>query len=135
MEDKLTFKAAIIQIIFAVIANLTCLSPGMGLAFPAITSEILLKEGVTKLTQDQVSWFASLTLLVCPIGGPISSYLVNKFGRKISLILINVLSLTHWIISALSSQTNSQNLFIQLIIARVICGIIVGMVIKLFFMG
>lgn len=126
--DQLTAKAAFRQLLFAVLANLSVLPPGMALAFPAITTKHLLKEGPIKFTMNEVSWFASLTPLICPIGGPISPYLVNKFGRKGTLIIINVLSIIHWFINATSSQTDNQVLFVELLIARVIGGLTVGLI-------
>lgn len=96
------------------------------MAFPAITSEILLRDKLINFSASQVSWFASITPLHCPYGGPLSSYLVTKVGRKGALLVINVLSMIHWSIAGLSSQ-DPKILFIQLLIARTITGFTIGM--------
>lgn len=126
--DVLSKKAATIQITFAMLANLSVLSPGMGLGFPAVTSEILLRDTNLVLTAEQVSWFASITPFICPLGGPLSSYCVTKFGRKGTLTIINIISIIYWIITAFSSKTNAETLFIQLMIARVLTGFTIGMI-------
>jgi hypothetical protein len=46
----------IFQILMAILANITIISSGMGIGFPAITSELLTK-GSMPLTADQISWF------------------------------------------------------------------------------
>lgn len=126
--DILSRKATIIQISLAMLANLSVLSPGMGLGFPAVTSEILLRDTNIILSAEQVSWFASITPFICPFGGPLSSYCVTKFGRKGTLIIINIISIIYWTITALSSQNNAEILFIQLMIARVLTGFTIGMI-------
>jgi MFS family permease len=124
-KNKSTMKANCIQIFTAMMANLSILSPGMGMAFPAITSEILLRDKLINFTASQVSWFASITPLHCPYGGPLSSYLVTKVGRKGALLVINILSMIHWTIAGFSSSDPSI-LFIQLLIARLITGFTIG---------
>jgi MFS family permease len=126
--DSQSRKAVTIQISLAMLANLSVLSPGMGLGFPAVTSEILLRDSKIILTPEQVSWFASITPFICPLGGPLSSYCVTKYGRKGTLIIINIISITYWIITAFSSQNNAEILFIQLMIARVLTGFTIGMI-------
>jgi MFS family permease len=80
------------------------------------------------LTSEQVSWFASITPLICPIGGPLSSYCVTKFGRKGTLIIINVISIIFCIVIGLSSRSDANLLFIQLMIGRVLTGLTIGMI-------
>lgn len=123
---KLTGKEAFIQVLTAMMANLSVLAPGMGMGFPALTSEILMRDEAIKFTASQASWFASITPLHCPFGGPLSSYLVTKIGRKGTLISINILSMIHWAISGLSSS-DPHTLYIQLLIARTITGFTIGM--------
>lgn len=126
--NKLTKKAAMIQIFYAFLANLSVLAPGMGMGWPAVSSEILLRNKSMILTINQVSWIASITPFTCPYGGPFSSYCVTKFGRKGTLIFISVISMMHWIIIGTSHKTNVNILYAQLLIARVLTGLAIGMI-------
>lgn len=126
--NKLTNKAATIQYLFAFLANLSVLAPGMGMSFPAVTSEILLRDKSMVLSTNQVSWFAAITPLTCPFGGPISSYCVTTFGRKGTLIIISVISLVHWLFIGLSHKTEVNIFYIQLLIGRVLTGLCIGMI-------
>lgn len=126
-SEVLSKKAVAIQVLVLMMANLTVLGPGMGLGYPAVTSEILLKDKKLVLTAEQVSWFASITPFMCPFGGPLSSYLVTKFGRKGTLLVINVISIIFWTIIGFSHKTDANTLFIELMTARVLTGLAIGM--------
>jgi MFS family permease len=117
-----------VQISVSLLANLTFLSPGMGLGFPSTTSEYLIKDRDTPLTDSQVSWFASITAIVMPIVGPLTAYLTMKIGRKGTLILINIISIISWILIGFSSRSDPHTLFIQLMIARSLIGASIGMI-------
>lgn len=127
-SEVLSRKAVVVQVFIAMMANLTVLGPGMGLGFPSVTSEILLRDKKLVLTAEQVSWFASITPFMCPFGGPLSAYLVMKVGRKGTLIIINIISIILWIIIGFSHKTDANILFIQLIIARILTGFSIGMI-------
>ena len=127
-SEVLSKKAVAIQVFIAMMANLTVLGPGMGLGFPSVTTEILLKDKEVVLTAEQVSWFASVTPFTCPLGGPLSAYLVLKVGRKGTLIIINIISIIQWTITGFSHKTDANILFIELIIARVLTGLCIGMI-------
>ena len=127
-SNGLTKKAAIIQYSLAFLANLSVLAPGMGMGFPAVTSEILLRDKTMVLTINQVSWFAAISPFTCPYGGPISSYCVTKFGRKGTLIIISIISLIHWLFIGLSHKTDVNIFYVQLLIGRVLAGLCIGMV-------
>lgn len=125
-SNALSKKVTFIQIFTAMMANLSVLAPGMGMAFVAITSEVLHRDKRINFSLNQVSWFASITPMHCPYGGPLSSYLVTKIGRKGTLLVINVLSMIYWTIIGFSSSDH-EILFIQLLIARTITGFTIGM--------
>lgn len=126
-SEVLSRKAVAIQVFIAMLANLTVLGPGMGLAYPAVTSEILLRDQTLILTADQVSWFASITPFICPLGGPLSSYFIMKIGRKGTLIIVNIISVIFWTMIGFSHKTDANPFFIQLMVARVLTGLAVGM--------
>lgn len=127
-DDELSRKAFATQIFFAIMANLSVLGPGMGLGYPAVTSEILLRDSSLLLTSEQVSWFASITPAICPFGGPLSAYLVMKVGRKGTLLIINLISIVFWCITGFSSRSDAKIFFIEIMIARVLTGLAIGMI-------
>lgn len=112
------------------VANLAVLSSGMALGFPAITSQLLLRndgDGVV-LTSSQVSWFASITALTTPFGAPVSGYLTDKIGRLKTLMLINVMAIVSWLLIGFSSTDNAEVLYVQLMVGRGLVGFGMGMV-------
>lgn len=75
-----------------------------------------------KLTVAQASWFAAITAIFSPFGGLLSGYMLDKFGRRMTLIFINVISIVSWLIIGYSSKQDASILFAQLILARIIIG-------------
>lgn len=101
----------------------------MGLGYPAITTELLLSaDADVKLTQSQVSWFASVTAIACPFGGPLSGILADKLGRRNTLMLVNVLAIASWLVIGFSSRDDAQLFFTELMIGRAIIGLVIGMI-------
>lgn len=101
----------------------------MGLGYPAITTELLLAaDAEVKLTQSQISWFASVTAIACPFGGPLSGILADKLGRRNTLMLVNVLAIASWLVIGLSSRDDAQLFFIELMLGRAIIGLVIGMI-------
>uniref|UniRef100_A0A182NAM9 Major facilitator superfamily (MFS) profile domain-containing protein n=1 Tax=Anopheles dirus TaxID=7168 RepID=A0A182NAM9_9DIPT len=133
MTTILTQKAhtagARMQLIMSILANLTVLSSGMGLGYSAITLHALTSEdNPLRMNSSQASWFASISSIACPLGGLISGYLLDRIGRKKTLMLINVLSIVSWSLIAVCSVTNFDLMYTQILVARVIIGIVIGLV-------
>ncbi|XP_052866436.1 facilitated trehalose transporter Tret1-like [Anopheles cruzii] len=125
---KLTKKAAITQIITAIVANITIISSGMGIGFPSIAlMELTNSTSSVVLSESQASWFASITAILCPVGGLLSGYLLDKIGRKKTLYCINGISIVSWVIMSVASRTDASTLFVELIVARVIIGVAIGL--------
>lgn len=105
------------------LANITLLSAGMALGFPAISfSQLTSPESKTMLNQSQASWFASVNTITCPLGGLLASVILDKLGRKFVIILINVLSIVAWSIQSWTNEEDAQTMFYQLLAARLIIG-------------
>ncbi|KXJ79556.1 hypothetical protein RP20_CCG000432 [Aedes albopictus] len=117
------------QLMMSILANLTVLSSGMGLGYSAITLHSLTREDdPLRLNSNQASWFASINSIACPFGGLISGYLLDRIGRKWTLVQINVLSIVSWALIAVSSSTNFELMYTQILIARVVIGLVIGLV-------
>lgn len=108
------------RVIFCLVANLSVISSGLGLAYPSISTDQLLE----KLTIDQASWIASVAAITCPIGGLLSGYFCEKFGRRGSLIFVDAIAIVSFL---LIGFTRENFYFPQLMIARVIMGFNIGM--------
>jgi MFS family permease len=127
-QDELSGRAMAVQVAISLLANMSVLSPGMGLGYPAITSQLLRQDETVILNESQVSWFASITAIACPCGGPVAAYCTNRFGRKGTLIIIDFISIASWLIIGFSSRSNADTLFVQLMVARFLTGITIGMI-------
>lgn len=58
VKSVLTKKSAIMQVTMSLLANVTIISSGMGLGFPAITLNVLTDlSSPNALTTQQGSWF------------------------------------------------------------------------------
>lgn len=55
------------------------------------------------------------------------SYVLDKYGRKKTLYTINILSVLSWGIMAMASSVDKELMFIQLLVARFIIGICIGL--------
>ncbi|GAB0093633.1 TRET1 [Sergentomyia squamirostris] len=116
------------QIFASIVVNLTVMSSGMGLGYPATTLSLLTDpSSPMALTEEQGSWVASINTIFSPVGGLIASYTLDKYGRKKTLIAINILSIIAWSVIAFSSRTDINLMYIQIIGARILIGIVAGL--------
>lgn len=104
-------------------------SPGIGLGYPAITTQLLSKaDADVLLNSSQISWFASITAISSPIGSLLSGYLSDKIGRRNTLLLINVIAAVSWLLIGFSSRKDELIFFIEIMIGRALIGVTIGMV-------
>lgn len=126
---RLAINHKTFQIVISILANLSVISSGMGLGYPAITTQLLSRDDAdVALTASQISWFASITAITCPLGGPISGFLADKIGRRNTLVFINIVAIGTWLVIGFSSRESAETLFIQLMIGRAIIGVTIGMI-------
>lgn len=120
---RLRAAAAKRQWLIVILANLSILSSGMGLGFPAVSLPSLTSPlSATQLDQSQASWFASINSISSPLGGILAGFILDKLGRKVSLILINVLSIVAWSLQAWTDKNDRGAMYTQLLAARLIIG-------------
>lgn len=107
---------------------MTVLSSGMGLGHPAVTLQFLTNSSdPMALTQEEGSWFASINSIACPMGALLCGFILDKFGRKKTLIFINLCAIVSWSVMAAASRTNKDQMYIQLLVARFMIGIVTGL--------
>lgn len=100
----------------------------MCLGHPAITTQLLYKDkSHLALSADQISWFASVLMITLPVGGIISGFLTEKFGRRKTMMIVNVLAVASWLTLAFATRYSADWLFAQLMIGRIIGGIMTGL--------
>lgn len=111
------------QVIAVILANVGVFSTGMTLAMPTATLH-QLKDTTepVHLNDSQASWFASVNALSAPLGGLLSGILLDRIGRKKSLIVLNVLIILAWILLATPSESDQNAFFWQLIVSRFMLG-------------
>ncbi|XP_050310868.1 solute carrier family 2, facilitated glucose transporter member 8-like [Anthonomus grandis grandis] len=91
------------QLLAAVSGTLSCISDGMqyGWTAPAIP-KLLSEHSPVKVTSDQAEWLETILMLGACCGLPLTMYLVDKIGRKASLLGSSMLTLSSWIIIAVA---------------------------------
>lgn len=100
----------------------------MCLGHPAITTQLLLKDkSHLALNSDQISWFASVLMITLPVGGIISGFLTEKFGRRKTMMIVNVLAVASWLILGFATRSSADMLFAQMMVGRIIGGIMTGL--------
>jgi len=102
----------IAQLLPVLAANLAALSSGLALGFSAILlPQLKPQENINSdlyqpftADSEQGSWIASIFGLGAVIGGLISAYFGNKFGRRNSLMMLALPDLIGWILVAASQN-------------------------------
>ncbi|XP_037955146.1 facilitated trehalose transporter Tret1-like isoform X1 [Teleopsis dalmanni] len=116
------------QEIMVILGNVGILSGGMALGLPTVTLRQLTDPNESiHLTLSQSSWFASLNMLSCPIGGLLCALILDRLGRKRTLYLLNMFAIIAWLLMALSTHFNTETAYLMLMISRLVIGITNGM--------
>ncbi|KAM7342242.1 facilitated trehalose transporter Tret1-2 homolog isoform 1-T3 [Cochliomyia hominivorax] len=116
------------QATMVILGNLGVMSTGMSLGLPTITNNPMTDttQGVY-ITESQFAWFASLNLFASPLGGLLCGILLDRFGRKITIYVMNLFALISWILIATASSENQELMFLQLVLSRISVGITSGL--------
>ncbi|XP_057657549.1 facilitated trehalose transporter Tret1-like isoform X1 [Diorhabda carinulata] len=92
-------RGTIFQIFAALVANLMAISDGMTVGWTSpMIPYFVSGNGHITMTQHEAEWLETWVLLGAIIGLPFTVYLVNKIGRKKSLLLASFLLLVAWTI-------------------------------------
>lgn len=111
------------QIFTALLATIPTFTYGIQIGWLSPLGPVLKSKqspADTPLSDDEVSWVATALPLAAICGIPFFSYASDRFGRKLCVIAVSLLSCVSWTIKLTSINTPS------LIAARVIAGIASG---------
>ncbi|CAH0388120.1 unnamed protein product [Bemisia tabaci] len=94
-------KAILIQIISSVIASSTLLSSGMSLGFSGVAlPHMEAPDSLVKVGPQEASWIASLANLATPVGCLLVGPLLDRLGRKNTMIFVGVPAVCGWLLIA-----------------------------------
>lgn len=103
--------------------NMGALAAGCALTWSSPTLVKLQNgEGDLKITKDEASWVGSLVTLGAAVGPILAGVLLDRLGRKHTILLSMVLTAISWII------IGSVPSLMALYVARVLAGIAVGVI-------
>ncbi|XP_077288072.1 facilitated trehalose transporter Tret1-like [Arctopsyche grandis] len=100
--EKDVMKTQTLALTFQVLAasaqNFMLLDLGLSVSIPAVVIPSLLgAEGPLSFTQEQASWFGSISLILQPLGSVLSGCTLEPLGRKMSLLIVNIPHVIAWL--------------------------------------
>ncbi|VEN62818.1 unnamed protein product [Callosobruchus maculatus] len=99
------FQGTFPQLLAAVSGTLSAISDGMQYGWTAPTVPILLgPDTPIKVTEFQAEWLESVLMIGACCGLPVTMYLVDKIGRKKSLLVSASTTFTAWVIMAIARR-------------------------------
>ncbi|XP_047537722.1 facilitated trehalose transporter Tret1-like [Vanessa atalanta] len=92
-------RVALSQFLACLALNVLLIGLGMSISFVTMVLPDVLdaKEGLS-LNKKQASWFGSMAFLCQPLGSVFSGPLLDYFGRKKALFLVNIPHLIAWLL-------------------------------------
>lgn len=106
--------------------NLTTISPGMNLGFSAVALPAMQSVNSTVIiTDDEASWIASLASIATPFGSLLSGPLLDRWGRRVALLALNLPGLVGWIV--LATAKAGSGFLAQVYAGRLLTGFSLGM--------
>lgn len=135
------WRSYLSQILASTIKNFLLFDLGLAVAFPTIVIPALqYKDPIVAtngtglvldievdarvesffLTAEQITWFGSIAFICQPLGGVMSGWITEPFGRKKAMFLVNIPFVAAWIMMYSAGST------MQVLIADVLMGIGVG---------
>ncbi|XP_037050880.1 facilitated trehalose transporter Tret1-2 homolog [Bradysia coprophila] len=121
--DKAARGKALRQVIAAFIANLGTINTGLVFGFSAVViPQLKAKDSLIPIDDTQESWVASLSSAGTPFGCLLSGYVMDRLGRKKTLIMIEIPLIIGWLLIAFASDIT------MIYIGRVLVGFGSGLV-------
>ncbi|XP_075985592.1 facilitated trehalose transporter Tret1-like [Anticarsia gemmatalis] len=123
MDRRKNESSAKRQILTALIATIPTFTYGIQIGWLSPMGPLLKSQATparAPLTDNDVSWMAAALPLAAICGIPFFSYASDRYGRKICVILVSLLSCISWTIKLAAIMPST------LIIARVIAGLAAG---------
>lgn len=120
-EKKRHRRGVMYQICMSLCANISVVGPAMGFGYSAVAlGPLMSPSSDVQVDAVQANWIATASALGTPIGCVVSSYVMNR-GRRLSLLVISVISMVGWLIIYISGS------YEQILAGRVISGIATGL--------
>lgn len=95
-NEEYSTKASVLRLtLIGIIVITPAITPGMAMSYSAIALRQI------NLDLNQASWFASIMSLATPFGNFYTGFLLDRFGRRKSLILSVIPSIFGWFILSL----------------------------------
>ncbi|XP_037948098.1 facilitated trehalose transporter Tret1-2 homolog [Teleopsis dalmanni] len=122
-------KAVLRQELMVFLGNTGVLGGGMAVAIPSVTLGQLTNPLETfVLGSDESSWFSSINTMACPLGGLLVGYLMDRIGRKNTIIFTNIVGVLGWaFLAAAPLHTDRNATYVQMLIGRFLSGIMIGL--------
>ncbi|KAI5694364.1 hypothetical protein M8J75_015612 [Diaphorina citri] len=108
-----TFKSALPQILASSAKNMLLFTYGTTLGLPTIAIPVLSasdgddRDPYLSLTRSQISWFSDINLICVPLGCLMSGSLTQPFGRKRSMLFMNIPYLLAFLLFVLSRNVTT----------------------------
>ncbi|KAI5753727.1 hypothetical protein M8J77_002824 [Diaphorina citri] len=118
-DSKPSTKGIIVQILYSLLGCASVLSPGMNMGYSAFALTYMRTQLL--LSTDQETWIASLSNLVTPIGCLLSGPILERYGRKFTLILVSVPCSIGWFLMAFEPTLT------RIYIGRILTGLATGL--------
>ncbi|XP_023701748.1 facilitated trehalose transporter Tret1-2 homolog isoform X3 [Cryptotermes secundus] len=116
------------QLAVGAVANLGTIASGMTLGFSAVALPVMQAEDHTPyISDEQASWIASLVSLGMPAGCLLMSPLLDRLGRRRSMMLVNAPAVLGWFLIATASHSEPWFLY-QVYAGRLLTGFATGLV-------
>ncbi|XP_059484669.1 facilitated trehalose transporter Tret1-2 homolog [Neocloeon triangulifer] len=120
--SKYSYKAILAQGLMATVALMITATNGMTAGYPALLLPQLQSENSTLLTtEEEGSWIASIHSIMTPIGSLMSGPIMERIGRRSSLLISIIPRVLGWLCISLA------NSHLTLLAGRSLTGIATGL--------
>ncbi|XP_036331348.1 facilitated trehalose transporter Tret1-2 homolog [Rhagoletis pomonella] len=122
-------KAVLRQELMVILGNTCVVAAGMSAALPSVSlGQLTNPNDIYNLNTEESSWFASINSMACPIGGLMVGYLMDRIGRKNTMLCTNFVGIIGLVLLATAPyQSTRDAIYIQLLMGRFFCGLLIGL--------